>query len=86
MPTIAEPFPVTLSSVQTLIKPECDDIDMLNDIADLTRGDAVLIDEQDVEELAKEFYPTIKSVTSLHPSEFNEFMNFETGTIEGNIL
>lgn len=64
------------------------DIDMLNDSVtfisesgdynDISKSDSILIDEQDVvHDLEREFLPTITSVTSLHPSEFNNLMNFE---------
>lgn len=70
------------------------DIDMLNDsVTYISDGDfndiaqdALLI-EQDEEELTKEFYPTITSVTSLHPAQFNEFMKFDQNSLESsNIL
>lgn len=68
-------------------------IDLLNDsdilitdgvgFNDITKTDTILIDEEDVvHELEREFYPTITSVTSLNPSDFNELMNFESNQME----
>lgn len=64
------------------------DIDLLNDSVqfisdsgefnDISKTDSILIDDQDAaDELEQQFLPTITSVTSLHPSEFNNLMNFE---------
>lgn len=70
------------------------DIDMLhnsvkfidgNDFHDIAQDDAMLIEEPDVvQELQQEFYPTITSVTSLHPRQFNEFMNFEQKSLDSS--
>lgn len=70
------------------------DDDMLNDSVTFISDDEFtniaqdsLLMEQDDEDLAKEFYPMIKSVTSLRPEQFNEFMKFDQTSLENsNIL
>lgn len=68
------------------------DIDILNDgisfisdaggFNDITKADSILIEEQDgiVQELQNEML--ITSVTSLHPSEFNDLMNFSSNHLK----
>lgn len=53
-----------------------DDSGGVDDDADVLQ----VIGVEDAAELEKEFLPTISSVQSLHPSEFNDFMNFSTST------
>lgn len=43
-----------------------------------------LLMEQDDEDLTKEFYPMITSVTSLRPEQFNDFMKFDQSSLESN--
>lgn len=84
--------PVSARLIEPALEPQelnlSAEIDMLNDSVtfisdsgdfnDISKSDSILIDEQDVvHELEREFLPTITSVTSLHPSEFNNLMNFE---------
>lgn len=84
--------PVSAHLIEPMLEPSelnfSAEIDMLNDSVqfisdsgdfnDISKTDSILIDEQDVvHELEREFLPTIASVTSLHPSEFNNLMNFE---------
>ncbi|XP_055298770.1 daxx-like protein [Sitodiplosis mosellana] len=84
-PTSAHPIEPTLEPPELNINAE---IDLLNDSVtsisdsgefnDISKTDSILTDEQDVvHELEREFLPTITSVTSLHPNEFNDLMNFE---------
>lgn len=90
------PSPSPLVSIDPTLKPSGMNvdatIDLLNDsvinisdgVIDISKSDSILIDEEDVvHELEREFYPTIKSVTSLNPNEFNDLMNFESSQMEG---
>lgn len=55
------------------------------DLNDISKEDAILNDEE-MQELQNELFPTITSVTSLHPN-FNEIINFDSNPLEtSNIL
>lgn len=64
-----------------------------DDFNDISNADPMLLEKTDVEgvlrvernaaqELENEFLPTITHVTSLHPSEFNDLMNFQPNQME----
>lgn len=86
----SSPQPTSASLLEpTLEPPELNinaEINLQNDSVtyisdgdlDISKSDSILIDEQDViQQLQQEFLPTIANVTSLHPNEFNELMNFD---------
>lgn len=75
-PTI-EPPELNLSAEIDMLNDSVTYISDGGDFNDISKTDSILIDEQDVVDLEQEFLPTITSVTSLHPSEFNDLMNFE---------
>lgn len=86
-PTTAQPTIVQIAQTELKIDVDAEaeadanaDIDMLDSVFITGPGDLL-----DADGLCNEFLPTITSVTSLHPSKFNEL--FETSKIEsGNIL
>lgn len=86
-PTTAQPTIVQIAQSELKIDVDADadanaDMDMLDSVLLTDPGD--LLDAEDMQ-FCNEFLPTITSVTSLHPSKFNEL--FETSHIEsGNIL
>lgn len=71
------------------------DIDMLhnsvsfideNDFNDIAQDDELLIERPELQhELHKEIYPTITSVTSLHPEfRFNEIIHYEPNPLDSS--
>lgn len=83
MDATLEPSEMNVDATIDLLNDSVINISDGVDFNDISKSDTILIDEDDVNELEREFYPTIKSVTSLNPNEFNDLMNFESGQMEG---